>query len=41
MPEFGNPFSGLKHDRKLTDEEVEDIIKETGQFRGRGADTLQ
>ena len=34
MPEVGNPFSGLKHDRKLTDdegaEEVEDIIKETG-----------
>jgi rubrerythrin len=22
MPEFGNPFSGLKHDRKLTDEEL-------------------
>ena len=22
MPEFGNPFSGLKNDRKLTDEEL-------------------
>lgn len=22
MPEFGSPFSGLKHDRKLTDEEL-------------------
>jgi rubrerythrin len=22
MPEFGNPFSGLKHERKLTDEEL-------------------
>lgn len=22
MPEFGNPFSGLKHDRNLTDEEL-------------------
>ncbi|MDD3976654.1 MAG: ferritin family protein [Methanomicrobium sp.] len=22
MPEFGNPFSGLKKDRKLTDEEL-------------------
>jgi rubrerythrin len=22
MPEFGNPFSGIKHDRKLTDEEL-------------------
>jgi len=22
MPEFGNPFSGLKYDRKLTDEEL-------------------
>jgi hypothetical protein len=26
MPEFGNPFAGFKHDRKLTDE-VEDIIQ--------------
>ena len=22
MPDFGNPFSGLKNDRKLTDEEL-------------------
>jgi hypothetical protein len=22
MPEFANPFSGLKNDRKLTDEEL-------------------
>lgn len=22
MPEFGNPFAGLKNDRKLTDEEL-------------------
>lgn len=22
MPDFGNPFSGLKHERKLTDEEL-------------------
>ncbi len=22
MPDFGNPFSGLAHDRKLTDEEL-------------------
>lgn len=22
MPEFGSPFAGLKHDRKLTDEEL-------------------
>ncbi|MCJ7656703.1 MAG: rubrerythrin, partial [Candidatus Atribacteria bacterium] len=22
MPEFGNPFSGLKKDRKLTNEEL-------------------
>ena len=22
MPDFGNPFTGLKHDRKLTEEEL-------------------
>ena len=22
MPDFGNPFAGLKHDRKLSDEEL-------------------
>ncbi len=27
MPEFGNPFSGLKHDRKLTDEELVRAIR--------------
>jgi rubrerythrin len=27
MPEFGNPFAGLKHDRKLTDEELVRAIR--------------
>ena len=27
MPEFGSPFSGLKHDRKLTDEELVRAIR--------------
>lgn len=27
MPEFGNPFSGLKHDRKLTDKELVRAIR--------------
>jgi len=27
MPEFGNPFSGLKHDRKLTAEELVRAIR--------------
>jgi rubrerythrin len=27
MPDFGNPFAGLKHDRKLTDEELVRAIR--------------
>jgi rubrerythrin len=27
MPDFGNPFSGLKHDRKLTDQELVRAIR--------------
>lgn len=27
MPEFGSPFSGLKHDRKLTEEELVRAIR--------------
>ena len=27
MPEFGSPFSGLKHDRKLTDDELVRAIR--------------
>lgn len=27
MPEFGSPFSGLKHDRKLTNEELVRAIR--------------
>jgi rubrerythrin len=27
MPEFGSPFSGLAHDRKLTDEELVRAIR--------------
>jgi len=27
MPDFGNPFSGLKHDRKLTHEELVRAIR--------------
>jgi len=27
MPEFGHPFSGLAHDRKLTDEELVRAIR--------------
>jgi rubrerythrin len=27
MPEFGNPFAALKHDRKLTDEELVRAIR--------------
>ncbi len=27
MPEFGNPFAGVKHDRKLTDEELVRAIR--------------
>jgi rubrerythrin len=27
MPDFGNPFSGLKHDRKFTDQELVRAIR--------------
>lgn len=27
MPDFGNPFSGLQHDRKLTDQELVRAIR--------------
>jgi len=27
MPDFGNPFSGLKHDRKVSDEELVRAIR--------------